>query len=387
MSPGDIIHVKYPVLFSMRVLHHYFLDKRTRLFDNFASENSGLMALAEHDIRQVFDIQPTPSTKQLMAAKGFLFKPHPFGFTVIGQGDAAQPIEEGQRLSDTERLEFSLKIVDPHFLQYSAHFSQLQSVRIEKAVQPDKQDRFFKRFYHFDNRAATHMPFLAKGPANYDNNRPYSTEEMVRSVSGGMVAFHQAKESMAAGVALGSANWNLLPTRDYALYNANLEYTTGQRVRASGSLGHFEAKQSVPTNTPPQTPENAFWRKLNDLNVYYATAADLGAELELKGEYPADAFALISIAGGHQPDEFSLYDATFHLRSPKYELRFQNRWSWWHYLNVPNGSPAIPDDYFPITLRGKVAGREAVPNPDGKTRLRREPQDVSQPLTRLFSDI
>jgi hypothetical protein len=387
MKPGDIIHIKYPVLFSVKVLHHYFLDNRASLFDNFESEKSGLMALAEHDIRQVFEIKPTPSTTKLMAAKGFLFKLHQFGFTIIAQGDPALPIEEGRRLEATERLEFSLKIIDPYFLQYSAAFSQLEQVRVVKAGQPGEQDRFFKRFYRFDNRAATLMPFLAKGPSNYDNTRHYSAEEMVRSISGGMVAFHQAKQSLAAGVALGSAAWNPLPTKDYAAYDANLEYTTGQRVRAAGVLGHFEAKQLVPTNTPPQTPDNAFWRKLNDLNAYYATAADLGAELELKGDYPADAVALVSIAGGHQSDEFSLYDATFHLRSPKFELRFQNRWSWWHYLNVPSGSPSIPDDFFPITQRGKVASRDTVPNPDGRTGLRREPLESSQPLTRLFSDI
>ncbi|MBK9017206.1 MAG: hypothetical protein IPM82_25870 [Saprospiraceae bacterium] len=387
MTPGDVIHIKYPVLFSVRVLHHYFLDKRASLFDNFESEKSGLLALAEHDIRQVFEIKPTPSTTKLMAAKGFLFKLHQFGFTIIAQGDQALPSEVERRLSDTERLVFSLKIIDPYFLQYSAAFSQLEQVRVEKAGQPSEQDRFFKRFYRFDNRAATLMPFLAKGPSNYDNARAYSAEEMVRSVSGGTVAFHQAKQTLAAGVALGSASWNPLPTLDYAAYDANLAYEFGQRVRAAGNLGHFEAKQLVPPNTPPQTPDNAFWRKLNDLNLYYASAADLGTELELKDDYPADAFALVSIAGGHQPDEFSLYNATFHLRSPKFELRFQNRWSWWHYLNVPSGSPAIPDDFFPITLRGKATGRDNVTNPDGKSGLRREPPESTQPLTRLYSDI
>lgn len=359
--PGDNKHIRYPVLFSVNVLHHYFLDSKEKVFDNLENKEK-LRAFARYDVRKVLEIEPTRPTSALLSGWGMLFKKHQLGFAVLAPADGAGLVDASSKLDDNTLLQFTVKVVDPYFFQYSAAFGHVENVRVEKATQPGEQDRFFKRVYRLTNFESPQPPFIAKAPEDYDSNLEYLPESFVKYQVNGQGAF-------------------------------------------------FMAKQFVPTNTAPQNVSNANWLKLESItpdntNIHYVTTSSL-KEVELGTEIPASTFALIEVQGGNTLGAFSLYDGGGNLRAPEFELRFKNRLTWWRHSLPPGitGPTTVitQQDVLPLTAQGKKKldlnfqvdngqggtqslERKDVENPVGSTAVLPEKQ-VDGRIKRLLSEI
>lgn len=361
MPRGDNIHIKYPVLFSVNVLHHYFLDSKEKAFDNLENGEK-LRALARYDVRKVLEIEPTRPTSDLLRGLGLIFKKHQLGFVVLAPADSAGVLDATKKPDANTILQFTVKVVDPYFFQYSAAFLQVENVRIEKATQPGEQDRFFKKVFRLKNFDSPQSPFLAKAPEDYDGNSEYLPESFVKGQVNGQDVF-------------------------------------------------FMAKQFVPANTAPQNASDSNWLKLEqtqpgNTNIHYVTASSL-EEVELGAEIPPDTFALIEVQGGNTQGAFSLYDGGGNLLSPKLEIRFKNRLTWWrHSLSPGIAGPTTvitQQDVLPLTAQGKKKldltfqvntgqggtqnlERKDVENPGGSTAILPE-KLVDGRLKRLLSEI
>ncbi len=313
MPSGDVIQSKYPVLFQVKVLHHYFLDKSKTLFDNLSAQEK-IRVLAEYDVRNLLKIAPTPSTQQILEGQNLLFKPHGQGFAVLCQADGNGVVGGGKKPKAGERLRFWVKLVDPYFMQYSAGFLENEKVRIEKSMDGKSPDTFFKHVYHLKNDVAGQSNSLCAMPANYELPSEYVPESIVQ-------------------------------------HDANLD----------GNMEFYIAQRAIATNTPPTVGINLDWLKLEQIaplnsNVRYVTQTDL-KELELADDIPQDSFALIEIEASAGAGATHLYNNSNELNAPTFEVRFKNRLTWWRHSLPPWVEGSLTSitqaEIRPLTLRGK----------------------------------
>ncbi len=335
MMQGDVIQIRYPVLFTVKLLHHYFLDSKTASFDELSADVKVKM-LAGYDVRSIFNIRPTKETARVLAGNGLSFKPHNMGFTVLTKqhptsgGGGFDPPE---KIPADTHLQFLLTVNDPLFYQYSAPFLKQEPSRIEKAATLGEQDKVFLKAWHLSNSVGTSAtslpPQLAKTPKSAALPQAPFSVESIMSV-GGVVK--QAKE-----------------------HAANLT--------------------------------DAHWQTI--FNGRFVSGEDL-LEMEVTENIPLDTFAVIEIVPGDDiaKPEYRLYKPDNSLASPVFEIRIKNRSTWWRYQNQPQGQPPIPDTYLPLTAKTvtKVNGKD-LPNANARTPLNRQLEPDNINTKRLFSDI
>ncbi|MCC6726110.1 MAG: hypothetical protein IT258_16505, partial [Saprospiraceae bacterium] len=249
MMQGDLIHLRYPVLFTVNIIHHYFLDKWVEInsvneykaFDEL-NDKDRASVLGNYNVESFFEIKPTNSTKLILDGNGLLFKPHALGFSVIGRSPGGASAQVAA-LDGSVRLQFWVRIIDPLFLKYSSGFAPIHAVEIEKATVLGEQDKLFKKVFFFTNEigeATGHeFPQLAN-PAPPING--------------------------ATSLELEPIVW-----KDNALQQA-------KKVLTSANINNDDT-----------------WKKIYDTR--YVTSEDL-RRIELSNELPNDLFALIEIQEG-----------------------------------------------------------------------------------------
>lgn len=330
MERGDTIHVRHQTLFSVKLLHHYFLDKKDTPFDDQTADEK-LKSLAGYDARSMFNVRPTAETAKTLAGNGLLFKTHGLGFTIIGKGqsDGLGGFENVPKLATGTRLRFVLTVKDALFYQYSSPFLNKEKDRIEKAATPNEQDKVFRKVFFLSNLVGNDAnaitPQLAKPPLVVAQPTDVFMVETIMRFGGNVMQVKQRDTT------LGIDQWQLIsPTR----------FVTG-----------------------------------NDL-----------VEIERTPDLPPDIFGLIEIV---QDDTiinaaYRLYNLDSSLASPKFEVRIKNRSTWWRYPKVP----AVVPVYLPLTARSVtlVGGQERA-NADARTTLEQERTGDGEHIIRLLSDI
>lgn len=138
---------KYQVLCQVHILHHYWLDDGSTLFDGLprdALEKAALnlteitptreQHLRDYDLRKFLAVNPTAKTRKLLAGLGCLFKNTSLGFVLV--------IPKATTLPKDLQLEFFLTATHPDFFSYTA--LTLQAQPIVEVLRPDGQitDRF-----------------------------------------------------------------------------------------------------------------------------------------------------------------------------------------------------------------------------------------------------
>jgi hypothetical protein len=352
MNPGDVITIKYPVLFSIMIRHHYFLDKRFiqdvknpdnsikvakgyQLWDNIHADEQ-VKILAKYDVRRFFQIEPTLGTQATLAGIGAIFKVHGMGFVIATRKTALDPVV----LADTEQLLFILRVTDPGFYQYSSMLNKIEEVRIEKAATLGDRDKLFKKVYWLSNSSALQFPFLSNPASVFNAGNTYQPEDLaLRSGT-----LQQARRLISTSAeANDDANWEMLPARNVA-----------------PTLVHYLSKEDL-------------------------------VEVEITPDIPVDTFAVIEIkAKNPTVPAFDLYGGGNALLSPRFEIRLKNRSTWWRYFDQKTGTPVkVKETATPFALTH--LGQEEVvhngiklPNPSVAHPVNRDPADTGK---RLLSDI
>lgn len=330
MERGDTIHVRHQVLFSVKLLHHYFLDWKAKPYDSQTGDEK-LKSLAGYDARSIFGVKPTLETEKLLAGNGLLFKTHGLGFTVTGKGrsDGLGGFEKVPKLAAGTRFRFVLTVKDALFYQYSSPFLTKEQDRIEKAATPEEQDKVFRKVFVLSNLVGNDpdaiAPQLAKPPLVAAQPTDMFPVETIMRLGGNVMQLKQRDTT------LGIGQWQLISTA---------RFVTG-----------------------------------NDL-----------VEIERTPDLPPDIFGLIEIV---QDDaianaDYRLFNPDSSLASPKFEVRIKNRSTWWRYPKVP----AVEPTYLPLTARSVtlVDGQERA-NADARTTLEQERTSDKKHIIRLFSDI
>jgi hypothetical protein len=330
MEQGDVINIKYPVLFSVKLMHHYFLDAKTQTFDEM-TDDAKLKMLAGYDIRTIFSIRPTAETIKTMNGNGLLMREHGLGFTVICKQLPASGggFEAPARLPEGTKLRFTVKVNDPLFYNYSSPFMKKETARIEKAIVLGEQDRVFFKTYLLSNEvgnlAGAMSPNLSKPPIAAESlAAPYPVESLL--TVGGVL-----KQAKVRAPNLNAANWQ-------TVFN-----------------GHF----------------------VSDADI---------EEVEAGPEFQPGIFAIIEISASSAISNaaYRLYEPDNSLASPNFEIRIKNRSTWWRY----HGMVVPSTEYLPLTAKTVVKlGGKDVPNPSGRTPVGKQLEPDNLNINRLFSEI
>jgi len=117
--------IKYKELFSVKILHRYFLDKGTEKFSMMA-EAERLKQLGDYNFQSAVSIVPTAKTHQKMNGRKLIFRTHSAGFTVWSKVAELDDKETFIALDDD--LFFTFIIQTKHALFYNYTDLKLENI-------------------------------------------------------------------------------------------------------------------------------------------------------------------------------------------------------------------------------------------------------------------
>ncbi|UWX56705.1 hypothetical protein NY406_05430 [Chlorobaculum sp. MV4-Y] len=80
----------YRKLFEVRIVHHYWLDNGTTLFDRLSDEQQERYLL-NYDVKAFLEIKPTAATERTMKTYQVIWRKTKTGFIVAAPDDAVLP--------------------------------------------------------------------------------------------------------------------------------------------------------------------------------------------------------------------------------------------------------------------------------------------------------
>src|SRR6266542_856948 len=99
-------------LFEVRVLHHYWLDEGSVVFDLNGDQAEKDVRLQRYDMRPFLALTPTPETAKALRGLGGVYKATALGGVVVVSGGAVLPVDT--------TFEFVLTVQASTFLNYTA---------------------------------------------------------------------------------------------------------------------------------------------------------------------------------------------------------------------------------------------------------------------------
>lgn len=103
---------KYPILFEVRILHHYWLDDGAFNFNRVDDEAWKERVMSSYDVHSIFNIAPVCSTEKRINGMAGIFKKTSTGFIVSFPADTV--------IAEDLMFEFTVTVNDPDFYNYTA---------------------------------------------------------------------------------------------------------------------------------------------------------------------------------------------------------------------------------------------------------------------------
>lgn len=302
---AETIRTTYARLFEVRLLHHYWLDDGTTVFDSSSTAPDDLRRLLRYDVRRVFHVQPSHATEDVVAGLRGVVKTTGLGFFVAVPANATVPL-------DTE-FTFYVAAVSGGYDDYTA-----LSLRPRPFVDvPDPVDE------HLVHRYAKDVPELS----NLD--------------------------AAATGTGAGKRLYLSVPYRGGVTKSDPVE----SLANASGTVRQLLNPQSGLVRLG-EADELPVYVHQGDVRPITAPPKAIGVPargVELASDAPHGLVAVVRLhpRRGEDDSDFDLTTADGGVRPepPVFEVHFRNRWTYWCYLN-PDGSTASEVGPFPLTEVG-----------------------------------
>lgn len=336
---AERITSRYQALFQVRVLHHYWLDNGSKVFDRETNNVTRQAQLARYDVRRVFSISPTAGTAATLKGLGCRFVETRLGFSVFLPAERTVPADE--------HFDFVVTLASPAVGHYTVLTLEPRLVR-EFTGGPDKRRYRYKE----------HVPLLS------------NLTGAARGSGGGKQLFlSRDYPALRPGDRVESL---------FASQNEVRQITSdppNPSVRSLGPITQMPVyvhQDDVPEATPPP-----------DLQAVVPPTA-----LELTDDLPDDVFAVIRLAPSRSDDDdFSFVDASGRAKAipPIFQVRFLNRATIWQYRDQDTGSIRTADaPELPLTFYGN-AGTKRKPAIEAMT-VDPHPDDPSR-IVQLISEI
>jgi hypothetical protein len=341
---------KYKLLFELRLLHHYWLDEGTKIFDSLPKEKRKTR-LESYDRQSFLNIKPTDTTTELLKGLGGVYKDTALG-CIVGV-----PISEV--IPPNTIFEFSVTVKDPAFFNYTAltlrpqkiyEFS-LQSEDVNSEEQPPK----IKTYRYKENvPVLSNLTGATRGAG--ENKTLFLSKE---------IPVLQENDLVESLVLSGDALLQLTsdsPNADTQQLNAK-----------ATDFPVFVNQADIPAIEPPKglngVPEKG---------------------IMLSNDIPDNVFALIQLSANDNLD-FNIIDRADNTEikqptHPIFHIRFKNRSTVWQYLKKKDGELVSREpEPLPLTYFG-TAGKKIRPKPS-EGLVKAEQSGDNDRITQLVSNI
>lgn len=302
--------IGYKRLFEVRLLHHYWLDEGTTVFNEFDPAKS--KHLLTYDVQSFLSVAPTSSTQKVLAGLGGVCKNTALGWVVAVPKDALIP--------DNAVFEFVLRVQHISFFAYTALTLREQKI-YELYYQPeDKIYRYKENVFVFSN--------LTGIPRGAGSTRALFLSGPIPAITPG--------DQVESLVVSGSALLQLTSDQPGA--------TTQQLNSQATDMPVFVHQGDIPVIVPP--------------------AGLVGAPprgVQLSDTIPDNVFAVVRIAAQKPGDaEYSCTAANKAKEAhPVFQIRFKNRSTIWKYYNKNTGSLiSTQPTPLPITRYGNAGTKQ-----------------------------
>lgn len=332
----ETIRTTYARLFEVRLLHHYWLDNGSVVFDSASAAPSDLRRLLSYDIRRLLSVQPSAATADVVAGLRGVMRMTGLGFFVAVPSTATVPL-------DTD-LTFYVAATSPGYDEYTA--LTLRPRRIVEVVDPTDA--------HHVHRYCTNVPELSNlsgaSTAMSGTKRLYLSRPYHRST-----APSDGTESL---ISSSKRVWQFLQDR--------------------GGLHPLGTATALPV-----------YLHQGDVRPIIAPPASTGAPsrgVELGPDAPADLVAVLKLRPrpASDPDfDFTSEDGGVRTTPPVFEVHFRNRWTFWRYL-ASDGSMASEAGPFPLT---HIGNPHTARKPPPEALLVEHDAGSPGTITRLVSEI
>jgi len=376
------IILQYRSLFTVEILHDYYLSEDLELFNNDVALRTQLIEAQNRDyhLSQNLAIAPTTDCGQIMRDYRLIFKPTNRGFFVGARvtqiPGTPETFTPHLSLDAPIRLRFVLNIKNPYLFN-------MTNLRMERGT--ERQENFL---YYFSNRAANlvnhpgepNRLYLSRPLRAFQTASNYKVGELI--LQGGDL--REAIMDIQAGGTYNNANWKQV----YVGQNPHFQFvSTADRLPVRPSIFHhtvfnatenhqvlriliydrndtllqnlrFEAHDpSVPNPTLRECTLNlrnyapGIYR-LEVQRIDGTAIPAFGMTLYLDDILFAEKpFALIECyhESGPALGEYRWLDETNNnrLRQPLYSLRFKNRSTYWrYYFREAIGFTAVPPGFL-----------------------------------------
>ncbi|RXK87852.1 hypothetical protein EST62_05795 [Chlorobaculum sp. 24CR] len=327
----------YRKLFEVRLLHHYWLDDGPTLFDRLPAAQQERYLL-NYNVGAFLEITPTAATEKRLKAFGALWRKTKSGFIAAAPSDAALPL-------DTV-LEWSLKVIDPEFFNYTALTLRPQSIR--ECYTGDKSTR-----YRFKENVPVFGNLTGASRASGESKRLFLSKEIETLDAGdGIEALFEDGGAFCQLTADQTGTAPAFQTLD----------------ADKSAMPVFANQNDVPEIAAPEGVTDAPSRGLL-----------------FNANLPADLFALIRLAATRGDDgDFSFIDGDGKplASGPVFEVRFKNRHTWWKWIES-DGTESLSAEPLPMTFYGNASGATG-PKPSVET-VKTEMAGVA--LSKIVSEI
>ena len=327
---------RYKCLFEIRLLHHYWLDEGTTVFDLISEEKKAQRLLA-YDRRSFLEVAPTAATAKILSGLGGIYRDTALGCMVVVPDTAV--------ISVDVVFEFVVTVKNPAFYNYSALTLWPQSI-YELYHQPtDKTYRYKENVPVLSNLTGT-------ARVQESDKALFLSKEIPALASDDRV------ESL---VLQGDALAQL--TSDQP--GANTEAIHPKATDLPVSVHQGDLPVIVPPPDLIGTPKRG---------------------ITLSSNIPDNVFALIRLSPIRIGNEdFSFTDHNGHAKTthPVFQIRFKNRSTVWKYIDKINGDVKSTEPKpLPLTFFGN-AGTQQKPS-QGLVKVAKSGSKVTQLISEIY---
>lgn len=335
---AELIVIGYKRLFEVRLLHHYWLDDGSALFDTLP-ESRRTNLLLTYDSRSFIEITPTSTTTNKLKGLRGVFKNTAAGFVVAVPSTTLIP--------DNEVFSFIITIKDAAFSNYTALTLINQKIYELYYAPEDKIYRFKENIPVFSNLTG------ASRGVNPDKSLFLSKE-------------------IPASAATDKAEFLNISAGALVQLTSSQPGAINQQLNAvAANMPVFVHQNDAPALIPPLglagTPEKG---------------------ILLTNETPDNVFGMIHITATNPVDtDFSCTSAGIAKDTgPVFQLRFKNRSAVWKYLNKNTGTPISESSTpLPITNTGN-AGVKMKPG-ESIVKIKFENNDPTKRIEKIYTEI
>lgn len=302
----------YARLFELHLLHHYWLDEGSTVFDAMTDVERQRRLLG-YDVRKMLDLQPTPATKKIMDGVRAVFRT-----TALG-GIVALP--KGTVVPDDMTFEFTLVVRAFDFFNYTSLTTAAQTVHGLFHPPSKSTIRFKENVAVFSNLTGTSR---GVGP----NRKLYLSRE---------IPALGAQDKVEAIVNVGGALVQLTGDQPGAGQHQIAAVVTSAPVYAH--------QGDVPSIVPPAG--------------IVGTPPAKG--ITLSDDVGADTYAVVRITAVRAGDvDFSCTDGGLpRTTHPVFQIRFKNRSTVWRTFSRTDPAVVIQEGGpFPLTHTGNATATQ-----------------------------